>query len=296
MTLQEALCAAQALPLDRLDAQLLLLHVLAATSRDEARGPASGAARGRAWLLAHDDAWLPTPAQQQFEALTARRAAGEPLAYLTGFKSFYGLEVAVTPAVLIPRPDTETLVDWALLLLSPTVARPSVLDLGTGSGAIALAIKHHHAQAVITAADDSLAALEVASGNAQRLGLNIAFLHSNWLQAVGGNGGQAAGQRPRFDLIVSNPPYIALGDTHLPALRYEPQAALTSAANGLADIQQIITQAPTHLQPGGWLLLEHGFDQAAPVRERLAQAGFAHVQSRCDLNGIERCSGGQFVG
>ena len=304
MTLQEALTTAQALPLDRLDAQLLLLHVLARASpvepkveagvqaTGEAKDKAQSQTKGRAWLLAHDGEALPAWAQQQFDALTARRAAGEPLAYLTGFKSFYGLELAVTPAVLIPRPDTETLVDWALALLPQDLAAPQVLDLGTGSGAIALALKHSYSQAVVTAADNSPAALEVATANARRLQLDITFIHSNWLLDVRDDDGRC----PCFHLIVSNPPYIAEGDAHLPALRHEPISALAAGQDGLADIRQIITQAPAHLHPGGWLLLEHGFDQASAVRALLTQDGFASVQSRRDLNGIERCSGGQFMG
>jgi release factor glutamine methyltransferase len=303
LTLQEALSAAQALPLDRLDAQRLLLHVLATTASDSSGGPRKdsgndlqGEPRGRAWLLAHDDEVLPPAAQRQFEALTARRAVGEPLAYLTGFQSFYGLEFAVNPAVLIPRPDTETLVDWALALPlqgAQGTATPQVLDMGTGSGAIALALKHSRALWQVTATDASPSALAVAQSNAQRLGLAIGFLQSDWFEALGPPAAQGAPQL--FNLIVSNPPYIVEGDVHLPALRHEPASALTSGADGLADIRRIIALAPAHLHPGGWLLLEHGYDQASAVRALLVQAGFADVQSRCDLNGIERCSGGQFL-
>ena len=301
MTLQEALFAAQALPLDRLDAQRLLLHVLATTAgdspgsqREDSRHAPRHDHRGRAWLLAHDDEVLPPSAQQQFEALTARRAAGEPLAYLTGFQSFYGLELAVNPAVLIPRPDTETLVDWALALPlqgPQDLATPQVLDMGTGSGAIALALKHSRATWQLTATDASEAALAVAQTNARRLGLAIVFVQSDWFEALGPHAAQGA--RRLFHLIVSNPPYIVEGDAHLPALRHEPASALTSGLDGLADIRRIIAQAPAHLHTGGWLLLEHGYDQASAVRSLLVQAGFADVQSRCDLNGIERCSGGQ---
>ncbi len=307
LTLRESLLTAQTLPLDRLDAQLLLLHVLA----HSVEGATTGEAQGRAWLLAHDDEALPPEAQQQFEALTVRRAAGEPLAYLTGFKSFYGLDVAVTPAVLIPRPDTETLVDWALAVLPPNQPAPRVLDLGTGSGAIALALKqalrHSHPQAVVWATDYSQAALQIATANALRLGLDITFLHSNWLLdlpkvRVESEGRELSpvtnpsGQPTVFDVIVSNPPYIVEGDAHLPALRHEPISALAAGSDGLADIRQIVSQAPAHLHAGGWLLLEHGFEQASAVREMLTQAGFASVQSRRDLNGIERCSGGRFLG
>jgi len=281
MTCAQALASARRLGLERLDAQLLLLHAL-----DK---PASA----RAWLLAHDtDELAPGPADA-FNALSARRAAGEPLAYLVGAQEFFGLALQVDARVLVPRADTETLVEWALERLRAP-GRPTepqtlqVLDLGTGSGAVALAIAHGlqaaGRPACVTAVDASLDALDVARGNAARLGLALAFVQSDWLAQV----------RGRFHLIASNPPYIASDDPHLPALRHEPLRALAAGADGLDDIRRIIGQAPSHLLPGGWLLLEHGYDQAAQVRELLAQRGFADVQSRCDLAGIERCSGGQW--
>ena len=270
MTVTQALAAAQALGLNRLDAQLLLLLALGRPSHE------------RAWLLAHDtDALTPT-VQARFLALAQRRAAGEPLAYLSGVKEFYGLPLQVDARVLDPRPDTETLVDWALDCLRD-MAAPQVIDLGTGSGAIALAIKHTRPDAQVTAVDASADALAVAGANAQALKLAIELRPGHWLD----------GLTARYDLIVSNPPYIAEDDPHLPALQYEPRQALTAGRDGLDDIRAIVAQAPAHLQPGGWLLLEHGWDQAPAVRALLQGAGLAEVQSRPDLAGIERCSGGR---
>jgi release factor glutamine methyltransferase len=281
LTFLQALAGAQRLGLDRLDAQLLLLHAL---------GKTGDASAGRAWLLAHDTDELSDAVAEQFQALSLRRAAGEPLAYIVGSKEFFGLALQVDARVLVPRPDTETLVQWALDLMQlPGMAQsPRVLDLGTGSGAIALAIAHelqiagHPGQ--IVAVDASADALDVARANAGRLGLSVQFAQSHWLQQVSGN----------FQVIVSNPPYIASADPHLDALRHEPLQALTAGVDGLDDIRQIIDQAPKHLQPGGWLLLEHGYDQADSARALLAQRGFLQVQSHCDLAGIERCSGGQW--
>lgn len=270
-TLRDALAQAQALGLERIDAQLLLLHVL---NRPDA---------GRAWLLAHDtDALLP-PEHARFFALCQRRAAGEPVAYLRGMKEFYGLQLQVDARVLDPRPDTETLVDWALEVLAP-VAAPRLLDLGTGSGAIALALQHQRPDAQVSAVDASADALAVAQANATRLGLTVQFAQGDWLRGVAG----------QFDAIASNPPYIAAADPHLAALRHEPLQALASGADGLDDIRAIAAQAPAHLLPGGWLLLEHGWDQAGAVQALLRAAGFAEVQSRKDLAGIARCSGGQW--
>lgn len=265
-----ALTRAREMGVDRLDAQLLIGEVLQ---------------RPRSWLLAHDDTVLTEPERQQVEHLMQRRAAGEPLAYLTGEKEFHGLTLQVTPAVLIPRPDTETLVDWALSLLQSGPPAPRVLDLGTGSGAIALALKHRHPAAIVTAVDASEAALQVAAGNAQRLGLDIRFRRGDWWQGFEGE---------RFDLVVSNPPYIALGDEHLLALRHEPTLALTSGADGLDALRTIVSGAPSRLSSAGWLLLEHGHDQAKPVCDLLSAAGFGSVETRCDLAGIGRCSGGQW--
>ena len=271
LTLQDALTEAQALGLERIDAQLLLLHVL------------EHADAGRAWLLAHDTDALPPADHARFTALCQRRAAGEPVAYLRGTKEFYGLSLHVDARVLDPRPDTETLVDWALEVLAPLTV-PRVLDLGTGSGAIALALQHQRPDAQVSAVDASHAALAVAQANATRLNLGVQFAHGDWLQGVTG----------RFDTIVSNPPYIAATDPHLAALRHEPLQALASGADGLEDIRSIVAQAPAHLHPGGWLLLEHGWDQADAVQALLRAAGWAQVQSRKDLAGIARCSGGQW--
>ena len=270
-TLRDALAQAQALGLERIDAQLLLLHIL---NRADA---------GRAWLLAHDTDTLAPSEQARFIALCQRRAAGEPVAYLRGMKEFYGLTLQVDARVLDPRPDTETLVDWALQLLAPLPA-PRVLDLGTGSGAIALALQHQRPDAQVSAVDASADALAVAQANAARLGLAVQFARGNWLRGVAG----------QFDVIASNPPYIAAADPHLAALRHEPLQALASGADGLDDIRSIVAQAPAHLQPGGWLLLEHGWEQAEAVQALLRSAGFAEVQSRKDLAGIARCSGGQW--
>ena len=268
-TIAQAQTWSQAQGLDRLDAQLLVLHALGRADVE------------RAWLLAHDTDTLPDTAHATLQAYVRRRAAGEPLAYITGLKAFYGLELLVDARVLVPRPDTETLVDWALELLVHQPRNTRVLDLGTGSGAIALALKHTRPDLEISAVDFSEDALNVAQANARRLRLDVQFVKGNWLGAAQG----------RFSLIVSNPPYIADADHHLTALTHEPLQALTSGADGLDDIRTIITQAPAHVMSGGWLLLEHGYDQAPAVRALLTQAGFADAQSRCDLAGIERCSG-----
>lgn len=278
ITCAQALAAARHAGLDRLDAQLLLLHALGK--------PASA----RSWLLAHDTDELAQEVAEAFRALSLRRASGEPLAYIVGGKEFFGLALQVDARVLVPRPDTETLVEWSLAVLkAPGLMPPlKVLDLGTGSGAIALAIAHSlkatGREAQVTAVDASADALDVARENARRLGLAVAFIESSWLQGVDG----------RFHLIASNPPYIASADPHLAALAHEPLQALTAGMDGLDDIRDIIQQAPDHLLPGGWLLLEHGYDQAGRVRELLVQRGFLQVQGRQDLAGIERCSGGQW--
>jgi len=270
-TLAQALAHLQRAGLDRLDAQLLLLHVLGQPQHQ------------RGWLLAHDTDLLPDAHATPLQQLLQRRLAGEPLAYLTGHKEFFGLDLQVDARVLVPRPDTETLVHWALELLHDT---QSVLDLGTGSGAIALALKASLPALQVHAVDLSLDALTVAQTNAQRLQLEVRFSQGAWFAGL-------ADHAPRFDCIVSNPPYIAERDPHLAALTHEPAQALSSGADGLDDLRQIVTQASAHLKPGGWLLLEHGYDQAPAVRQLLTEAGFLQVQSRCDLAGIERCSGGQ---
>jgi release factor glutamine methyltransferase len=270
-TVAQALQRARQQGLDALDAQLLLLHVAGRPAHD------------RAWLLTHDTDALPAPALARLQALVLRRLQGEPLAYLTGHKAFYGMELQVDARVLVPRPDTETLVDWALEVLAPTPGA-AVVDLGTGSGAIALALKHTRPSLRVHAVDYSHDALAVAQANAQRLGLEVAFVQGSWLSGVDGP----------FHAIVSNPPYIREDDEHMPALRHEPRQALTAGADGLDDIRAIVDQARSRLLPDGWLLLEHGYDQAPAVRALLMAAGFTEVQSRQDLAGIERCSGGNW--
>ncbi|MET3391940.1 MULTISPECIES: peptide chain release factor N(5)-glutamine methyltransferase [unclassified Variovorax] len=268
-TVAQALAASIALGVDRLDAQLLLLHALGRAPHD------------RAWLLAHDTDAMPDAAWSALAAHLSRRRAGEPVAYLLGEKEFHGLALQVDARVLVPRPDTETLVEWALQCLEGQAA-PRVLDLGTGSGAIALALQHARPDAQVDAVDASADALAVARANAGRLGLPVRFAQADWLDGAGTG----------YTVIASNPPYIAAGDPHLPALRHEPSCALVSGADGLDDIRRIVQDAPGHLAEGGWLLLEHGHDQAAAVRGLLAARGFAEVQSRDDLAGIQRCSGG----
>jgi len=270
-TIAHTLADLQRQGLEPTDARHLLLHALDQPTH------------ARAWLLAHDADELNADAHTRLQSLAARRLAGEPVAYLLGHKEFFGFTLQVTPDVLVPRPDTETLVDWALEVLSPTpTAR--VVDLGTGSGAIALALKATQPSLQVEAVDYSHAALAVAQANAQRLGLAVTFRQGSWL----------SGTQGQFQAIVSNPPYIRENDEHLPALRFEPHQALTAGDDGLDDIRTIIQQARARLQPGGWLLLEHGYDQADEVRALLEAAGFVQVQSRQDLADIERCSGGQW--
>ena len=268
LTVAQALHAARAAGVDRLDANMMLMALLK---------------QGRSWLLAHDQDALPASIIQTFEHWVTRRAQGEPLAYLLGDKEFFGLNLSVNPNVLIPRPDTEILVEWALDLI-PSDQAWRVLDLGTGSGAIALAIQHQRPQATVVAVDASAGALTTAQNNAQQLQLPVQFLLGSWLAPVEGQ---------VFDLIVSNPPYIAEGDEHLAALTHEPITALTAGPDGLDDIRQIIRDAKSNLKPGGWLLLEHGYDQADAVSQLLTQAGYAQVQTRKDLGEQNRCTGGQ---
>lgn len=272
-TIAHTLSLLQSQGLERLDAQLLILHVLGQPQHQ------------RGWLLAHDTDTLSDTQTTTLQALAMRRQAGEPLAYLTGHKEFFGLDLQVDARVLVPRPDTETLVSWALDLLN---GPQSVLDLGTGSGAIALALKASQPALQVHAIDLSADALSVAQANAQLLKLGISFSQGAWF------GGLSEAHTP-FDCIVSNPPYIAEHDPHLTALTHEPAHALSSGPDGLDDIRHIISQTPQHLANSGWLLLEHGYDQAQSVRTLLSNAGFAQVQSRCDLAGIERCSGGQWL-
>jgi release factor glutamine methyltransferase len=258
--------------LPRLEVQWLLLFAL---------GQSDG---NRSWLVAHDTDPVHEPARLQYRALLARRHAGEPLAYITGHRGFYGLSLQVDARVLDPRPDTETLVTWALRVCGEQPVN-TVLDLGTGSGAIALALKHQHPQMVVSALDASTDALAVARLNGARLGLKVKWLQGHWLN----------GLNQSFDLLVSNPPYIALGDPHLAALVHEPMQALVSGADGLDDIRTIIADSPLNLKPGGWLLLEHGHNQAAEVRALLDARGFTSIRSERDIAGVERCSGGRWA-
>jgi len=275
-TVRDALAQARALGVERLDAQRLIGHVLK---------------RDRAWVLAHDDDLLDDHSAAALAALLGRRAAGEPLAYLVGEREFHGLRLEVTPDVLVPRPDTETLVDWAVELLNGEfahLASPRVLDLGTGSGAIALAVKHACPRAEVHASDLSEAALAVARRNGQRLGLAVAWHRGAWWQAV---------VNRRFDLALSNPPYVAPGNSHLAALVHEPGTALVPVddpGSGLADIERVVAGASAHLTPGGWLLVEHGFDQAEAVRQCLKGAGFHGAQTRADLAGQPRATGASY--
>jgi release factor glutamine methyltransferase len=270
-SLAQSLSHAQTQGIARADAHMLLLHALAHPLHD------------RAWLLAHDTDVLTQSQQQRWNQALQRRLQGEPVAYITGCKDFFGLTLHVDARVLDPRPDTEILVEWALELL-PVDRANRVLDLGTGSGAVALALQHHRPVSQVTAVDASADALEVANANAQRLNLQVQCVLSHWADAVPGP----------FELIVSNPPYVAKGDPHLAALKHEPRQALVSGADGLDDIRQIIDQASCRLTPSGWLLLEHGWDQASAVQALLKDAKFEAVQSRQDLSGTWRCTGGQW--
>jgi release factor glutamine methyltransferase len=242
----------------------------------------------RAWLIAHANDALQTNRDAEFQALLTRRLAGEPIAYLIQQREFYGLTLRVSPATLIPRPDSETLVDAALEKIPHPSTKPiTVLDLGTGSGAIALAIAHNRPQASVLAVDASDAALAVAQDNASELKLsNVQFALSDWYANLA---------EQRFDLIVSNPPYIAKNDPHLSQgdLRFEPLSALAAGVDGLDDIRQITEQGLIHLKPQGWLMLEHGYDQGAAVRELMAQAGLVEIATRKDLGGNDRITLGK---
>ena len=272
-TLSSLQHAANNLGINALDADRLLLSVLRRSASE------------RTWLRVHGSEAVSANTTTRYLALCQRRLDGVPLAYLTGERGFYGLTLHVDSRVLDPRPDTETLVDWALDVLQSQAA-PRVADLGTGSGAVALAIQHQRPDAVVWGVDASTQALEVAQANAVRLGLTIHFTQGNWLS-------------PPPDqlqhLIVSNPPYIPENDPHMAALRHEPIQALTSGHDGLDDIRIIIAQAPACLRNGAWLLLEHGYDQASAVQALFTQRGFVHVESRKDLGGHVRCTGGQWV-
>ena len=239
----------------------------------------------RAFLLTHPEHSLAADQHARYLALFERRLGGEPVAYILGEREFYGLNFKVSPATLIPRPETELLVELALQRI-PQKGAFRVLDLGTGSGAVALSIAHARPDAEVSAVDASQDALEVARENSRRLSIdNVRLLHSNWYSALEGE---------RFDMIVSNPPYVAMNDAHLGHgdLRFEPKIALASGPDGLEDIRRIISQARAHLNPGAWIFLEHGYDQAERVRALLQQSGFDGTFSTRDISGIERVSGG----
>ena len=255
--------------IDAAEARLLLAHALG---------------KPPAWLYAHADEVADAGLVQRFDALVAARAAGQPVAYLTGKRSFWTLDLVVTPATLVPRPETELLVELALARLpSGRIAR--VADLGTGSGAIALALACERQDLAVVATDASAAALDVARGNARANALdNVEFREGSWCEPLAGE---------RFDLIASNPPYIAEGDPHLASLRHEPDLALTSGADGLDAIREIVAVAPAHLQPGGWLLLEHGLDQGKAVRALMESADFADVSTARDLEDRDRVTLGR---
>ena len=241
--------------------------------------------KSRAWLIAHADETVSSETGQAFAALAGRRRQGEPIAYILGEREFYGLEFRVAPAVLIPRPETELLVELALERIAET-AVVRVLDLGTGSGAIAVALAKHRREARLTAVDVDYAALAVARANASRHGVSVRFFCGDWFGALSGE---------TFDLIVSNPPYVAAGDPHLAMgdVRFEPQRALLGGADGLDCIRAIVASAVAHLRPGAWLLFEHGYDQAEACLGLLEAEGYREVQSWPDLAGIPRVSGGR---
>lgn len=247
-------------------------------------------ARPRTWLLAHGDHALEPAQAAQWRALLDRRAGGEPLAYLVGMKEFRGLAFEVTPDVLVPRPETELLVDWSLALLADAPPARDVVDLGTGSGAIAVAVAVADAVRAaghrVAASDASERALAVARRNAARHRADIAFAAGDWWAPFAGRA---------FDLAVANPPYVAAADAHLAALAAEPAHALVAGADGLDDLRRIVAVAPAHLKPGGWLLLEHGHDQGAAVRALLTAAAFEAVETRRDLAGRARATGGRLV-
>lgn len=254
------------------DAEILLAHVLG---------------RSRTWLYAHADAEAGADAGRRFEALLARRRAGEPVAYLTGSRGFWGFDLRVNANTLVPRPETERLVELALERL-PADGAWRIADLGTGSGAIALALALDRPRAEVIATDASEAALDVARDNARSLGVgNIAFRQGDWFAPLAGE---------RFDLVASNPPYIALGDPHLDEgdLRFEPDAALASGADGLDAIRAIAQGAPLHLLPRGWLLVEHGWEQGPAVRALFEAAGLVEVATHADLERRDRVTLGRY--
>ena len=273
-TVMSALAQARARGIARLDAQVMLARLLGCT---------------RTRLIAYDQTVLDAAVAAGWRSWLERRAAGEPLAYLLGEKEFRGLMLELTAEVLVPRPETELLVDWAdeLLSAAPLAGKAvEVVDLGTGSGAIALAVKQAQPQSRVVASDISESAIAVARRNAGRLGLTVEFVRASWWQGLADR---------RFDLVLSNPPYIDAADPALSALSHEPHAALTPGIDGLAAIAEVIAGAPAHLHRGGWLIVEHGWDQGERARARLRQAGFAQVTTRRDLAGHERATGARWA-
>ncbi|HYN27547.1 MAG TPA: peptide chain release factor N(5)-glutamine methyltransferase [Burkholderiales bacterium] len=241
----------------------------------------------RAWVTTHPDQMADSDTAGRFQSLVALRVGGHPVAYLLGVKEFYGLPLRVTPDVLIPRPETEELVEAALERLPQGEAR-QVLDLGTGSGCIAIAIAQQRPAAKLTAVDSSSSALVLARENAATFDVEVEFLQSDWFSALSGR---------RFDVIVANPPYVAADDPHLRQgdLRFEPRPALAAGGDGLADLCRIVAAAPEYLCPGGWLLLEHGYDQAEACRDLLRKTGFSGLVFRADIAGLPRIAGGRLL-
>lgn len=271
-TISQLLREAQRLGIDRLDGQVLLGDLLE---------------RPRAWLLAHDDDAVGAAVAAQFRRRCETRLEGQPVAYLLGWREFRGLRFEVGPAVLVPRPETEELVDWALQLLDaePAAAASEVVDLGTGSGAIAISLALARPALQVHATDISPDALALAARNARRLGAEVRWHTGTWWHALAGSSG--------WRLAVSNPPYIAGNDPHLESLKSEPLAALTPGPSGLEALRELISGAPSRLAPGGWMLVEHGHDQGAAVRALFEAVGLEGVGTRRDMAGRERCTGGR---
>lgn len=248
-------------PDDRRDLEVLLGHVLG---------------QSRAWLYSHSDDRLPTKALQRIAPLRSRLQQGEPLAYIIGAREFWGLMFEVDRDVLIPRPETELLVELALNRIPQSAA---VVDLGTGTGAVAIALAKERPNCTVIATDISAAALRIARANARRHQVTISFVEADWFEGLG-----------RFDLVLSNPPYVRIDDPHLPALKFEPSTALIAGPDGLDAIRRIVTDAPAHLAPGGHLIIEHGFDQGAAVRDLFNAFAFTRVTTFSDLGGRERAT------
>jgi len=261
-------------PTPRMDAELLLMHVLNVP---------------RGWLYAHDDATLTDEQLQSFNQSLQQRQQGIPIAYLTGHKEFWSMDLLVNNYTLIPRPETELLVERTLEKLA-NISNAHILELGTGTGAISLALAHEHPDWQIDAADISMEALELAKENAQRLKItNVTFTHSDWFSAFPA--------LHHYDVVISNPPYIRETDTHLRTedIRFEPRQALSSGKDGLDAIRHLIDQSPAYLRPNGWLLFEHGYDQTKDIHTLLKLHNYQRIQHWKDINGNDRVSGGQII-